>query len=212
MMPIRLKQNFKGFTLVELLVALMVTSIVLTAVATLAYALGVANDSSNDTAEKQARVRYATLRISELIRHSKLICGVHSEDLAIWRADENGDGQINIEELVYVEWNLGQIRLLEFSPPPGHENDIILVGDIKAGTVKNGLISSADESYTVFLSQCSNVQISTHGIPVPETRRVSVFFDLVENGAVHNYQISATLRGWAGHLLDGSGNIVSDDD
>jgi len=212
MIPIRLKQNFKGFTLVELLVALMVTSIVLTAVATLAYALGVANDTSDDTSQKQAQVRFATLRISELIRHSKLICGVHSEDLAIWRADENGDGQINIEELVYVEWNLGQIRLLEFSPPPGHENDIILVGDIKAGTVKNGLISSADESYTVFLSQCSNVQISTHGIPVPETRRISVFFDLVENGAVHNYQISATLRGWAGHLLDGSGNIVSDDD
>jgi hypothetical protein len=37
-------------------------------------------------------------------------------------------------------------------------------------------------------------------------------FELEENGVWHNYQISATLRGWAGHLLDGSGNIVSDDD
>jgi len=194
-MSMRPKHNFKGFTLVELLVALMVTSIVLTAVATLASAMGTANDAADDTSQKQAQVRYATLRISELIRYSKLICGVHSEDLAIWRADDIEDGQINIKELVYVEWNSGQIRLLEFSPPPGHENDIISIDDIEAGTIKNGLIASTDESYTVLVPQCSNVRIFTHdGISAPETRRVSIFFDLVEDGAVHNYQISATLR------------------
>jgi len=73
MIPKRPKHNFKGFTLVELLVALVVTSIILAAVATLAYALGTVNDSSNDTAVKQAQLRYATLRISDLIKYSKLV-------------------------------------------------------------------------------------------------------------------------------------------
>ncbi len=41
---------------------------------------------------------------------------------------------------------------------------------------------------------------------------VSISFDLEENGAVHNYQINASLRAWAGNLLDGSGEIVNTDD
>jgi len=92
-----------GFTLVELLVALVVTSIILAAVATLTYALGSANETSDDTSEKQAQVRYATLRISELIRYCKLICAAPGDDLAVWRADDNADGEINPQELVYLE-------------------------------------------------------------------------------------------------------------
>ncbi|MCH7559430.1 MAG: prepilin-type N-terminal cleavage/methylation domain-containing protein, partial [Planctomycetes bacterium] len=80
----------KGFTLVELLVALVVTGIVLAAVATLAFAMGTANDVADDSSQKQAQVRYATLRISELIRHCKLICGTPGSDVAVWRADDNG--------------------------------------------------------------------------------------------------------------------------
>ncbi len=107
MMSMRPKHNFKGFTLVELLVALMVTSIVLTTVATLAYAVGRANDSSNDTAVKQAQLRYATLRISELIRHSKLVCTATANHIELWLADVNepayidavptGDGYIRLQ-------------------------------------------------------------------------------------------------------------------
>ena len=100
--------NCKGFTLVELLVALVVTSIILAAVTTLAYALGTANDVTDNTSQTQAHVRYATLRISELIRHCKLICGMSGDDLAVWRADDNGNGQINPQELLYIEMGTGR--------------------------------------------------------------------------------------------------------
>ena len=53
--------------------AMVITSIILGAVATLAYAMGVANDAGNDTTYKQAQVRYATLRISELIRNCRFV-------------------------------------------------------------------------------------------------------------------------------------------
>ena len=67
------KYNYGGFTLVELLVAMMVTAIILSAVAALAFAMGSANDSSDDTSHKQAQLRHATINVSELIRHCKLV-------------------------------------------------------------------------------------------------------------------------------------------
>ena len=187
MMPIRLKQNFKGFTLVELLVALMVTSIIFTAVATLAYALSSANDATDDTSLKQAQLRYATLRLSELIRHCKLIYDTPDNDIVVWKADKNVDDIVDSNELVYIETGQGRdyIQLRE-----------------------------EDKNPVVLIPQCSNVEFGFDEPLVPPTLRkfVSISFDLVENGIDRQYQISAGLRSWAGHLLDGSGNIVSDDD
>lgn len=177
-----------GFTLVELLVALMVVSIIFTAVATLAYALGAVNDATNDMAEKQAQVRFATLRISELIRHCKLICAAPGNDVVIWKADDDGDNEIDPNELVYVE--------------AGENRDHIQLRGPNINPV-------------VLIPQCSNVQFRFDEPALPPMKRkfVSISFDLVENGVARQYQISAALRGWAGHLLNEAGNtIVSDDD
>ncbi len=195
----------KGFTLVELLVALVVTGIVLAAVATLAFAMGAANDVADDSSQKQAQVRYATLRISELIRHCKLICGTPGSDVAIWRADDNGNGQININELVYIErgtsWDY--LRLCEF---PSSDTSPVNLSDIETLST-----SGYSVTYVPLVRQCSNVQFSFYAAP-PNSRFMSISFDILENGIIRQYQISAALRGWAGNLLDGSGNIVSDDD
>ncbi len=180
-------RNEDGLTLVELLVALGVASIVLTAVATLAYAMGTANDASDDTSQKQARVRYTTLRISELIRYCKLIYDTPDNDIVVWKADNNGDDIVDANELVYIETGLSRdyIQLREASGSP-----------------------------VVLIPQCSNVQFRFDEplLPPPQRKSVSISFDLTENGIDRQYQINAALRGWAGHLLDGSGNIVSDDD
>jgi prepilin-type N-terminal cleavage/methylation domain-containing protein len=169
-----------GFTLVELLVALIVVSIIFTAVATLAYTLGAVNDAANDTAEKQAQVRYATLRISELIRHCKLICGAAGNYITIWKADIDSDNVIGSNEQVNVEAVDGKIQLSEPNTSP-----------------------------VVLITQCSNVQFGFDepALPVMKRKFVSISFDLVENGVTRQYQISAALRGWAGNLLDESGNI-----
>ena len=205
-MSIRAKHNHKGFTLVELLIALMVTSIVLTAVATLAYALGTVNDSSNDTAEKQAQLRYTTLRISELIRHCKLICGTPDDDLAVWRADDNNDGKIDPRELVYLEagTNRDYLQLLEF---PSAEDWSIPLSNIQNGTTKSSLLLLYEARVTVLLPECSNVEFVLDSVP-PWSKSVSVPFDLLEDGAARQYQINAALRGWAGYLLDAGGNII----
>jgi prepilin-type N-terminal cleavage/methylation domain-containing protein len=197
----------KGFTFVELLVALMVAGIIFAAVATLSYAVGKANDATNTGAEKQAQVRYASLRISELIRHCKLICDTaNSNDLAIWRADDNEDKQININELVYIERGSDRnyLRLCEF---PLSEASPVNLSDIKTLATSNYSVT-----YVPLIPQCGNVEFQFDALP-PRSRFVSISFDLVENGIAHHYQISTALRGWAGHLLNEAGDaIVSDDD
>jgi prepilin-type N-terminal cleavage/methylation domain-containing protein len=182
----RPRHKFEGFTLVELLVALIVASIIFAAVATLAYTLGAVNDATNDMAEKQAQVRYATLRISELIRHCKLICGATGNSITIWKADIDSDNVIDSNEQVDVEAVDGKLQLHEPGADP-----------------------------VVMVPQCNNVVFrSDEALPVMKRKYVSISFDLVENGVTHQYQISAALRGWAGNLLDESGAFSSygDDD
>jgi len=213
-------KNRNAFTLVELLVALMVTSIVFTAVATLAYALGGVNETSSDKAEKQAQLRYATLRISELIRHSKLVCGTAEGDLAIWRADDNDNGEINPSELVYLEPGASRdyLRLLDFPSAADWLGPLKLkLSDIRYGTTKSDLILLCDiflcdERRVVLVPECSNVQFL--GDLTPQSKFVSISFELVENDIVRQYQINAALRGWAGHLLDSAGDslVTGDDD
>ncbi|MHC4158264.1 MAG: prepilin-type N-terminal cleavage/methylation domain-containing protein [Planctomycetota bacterium] len=201
----------KGFTLVELLVALVVASIVFTAVATLAYALGVANESTGDTSRKQAQLRYATLGISELIRNCKLICRTGGSDIAIWQEDDNSNGQININELVYIDAGTSRdhIRLYRCNDSSNPE---VTLSEIDSVGTSWWLGYYDSESYAELITECSNVQFADDW-PAPQTEFVSISFDIVENDVVRQCQINAALRGRAGHLLNAAGDaIVSDDD
>ncbi|UCF43196.1 MAG: prepilin-type N-terminal cleavage/methylation domain-containing protein [Planctomycetota bacterium] len=201
----------KGLTLVELLMALAVTSVILTAVVTLAHALDTANDVSDDTSQKQAQVRYATLRISELIRHCKLICGAPGDDLCIWRADDNGDDKINPTELVYIESGTGRdfLQLLDFTWSASWNLTLFETQDINT---KDALVMACDERRMLVVPECSNVRFAFDEAP-PMSKLVSISFELYENGVTRQYQINASLRGWTGHLLNATADaIVSDDD
>lgn len=204
------KAYFKALTLVELLVALMVTSIILAAAATFAHAFGVANEVTGDISNKQSQIRYATLRISELIKHSKLICGAPGSSLAIWRADDNGNGQINPAELVYLERGASgnYIRLMEF---PTTSSLAVTLSGIRTGLAKVTLLFFFDERYTYLVPECSDVQFQLDAV-TPASRFVNISFDLVENGVTRQFQLSSTVRGWAGNLLDDEGDDITGDD
>ena len=174
MIPTRLKHNRKGFTLVELLVALIVTSIVLAAVAALAFAMGTADDSSNDTAVKQAQLRYATLRISEVIKYSKLVHSASESEIVLWRADDDpNDGMVNDTEKVYINAVPTGDGYLELQLREGSSEPVIAV------------------------PQCRNVEFVLEPA-LPGTKFVSVLFELKENDVWRKYQISATVRCKAG--------------
>lgn len=202
-----------GLTLIELLVAMVITSIVMTAVATLAFAVSSANKATDDTSRKQAEIRFATLKISELIRHSKLICYITNEDMLVWRADDTpgGDNGINVGELVYIETGGNTIRLLDFTDVPvGFQTFPFTLAQLSG--LKAWFISECTERYTVLVPECSNVQFGFLPALPPRSRFVTVSFDIAENGVEHPYQISAALLGWAGNLISDSNDIVTGDD
>jgi len=191
----------KGLTLVELVVAMIVTSIVVTAVVTLAYALDTVNDFTDETSKKQAQIRFA--------------CYASADEVVLWRADDKyKDGKINIGELVYIEAGAVQdhLRLCEFDPS---NSTAINPGSIGSLATNWWLAYSGSVNYTMLIPECSNVKFGFDvfpALPALDSRLVSISYDIVENGIKRQCQINATLSGWAGNLLDGSGNIVSDDD
>ncbi len=193
------ENNYRAFTLAELLVVLMITSVLLTTMVTLAFALGVVNSSSGDTAQKQAQLRCATLRISELIKLCKLVPAASSSEVAVWRSDYNDDGKINPCELIYITAGTGNnyIKFLEFSPYSFAQhwfaNHSFTISEIKSGWAKLELHLRCKKVYTAIIPQCSNVRFLLDK-PPSQTRFISILFVLEENGVPHSYQINAALR------------------
>jgi prepilin-type N-terminal cleavage/methylation domain-containing protein len=202
-----------GLTLVELMVAMIVSSIVVTAVATLAFAMDSANRATDDTSQKQAQIRFATMRLSELIRHSKLICYVNSQELVVWCSDNTagGEDQINAGELAYIEIDNNRIRLMDFSSVPASlETTPLTLAQLEG--LKGSLMSDCTERYAVLVPECSNIEFGFLPELPPRSRFVTISFDVMENSVVRHYQTNATLRSWAGNLLDDANDVVSDDD
>ena len=223
MMNMRRAVYKKGFTLVELMVALIVTGIIMSAIATLTFAFSSAYDASDNTDRKQAQVRYASLRISELIRHCKLICARNGGDLVIWRNDNvsGGENKIDPGEIVYIELDNNRIRILDFPSCPSWLVNAFrqplfqasLLGWLQDSWIKTTLMAYCDEEYVVVVPECSNVQFLFDDSP-PQSQFVNISFELTENGVVRQYHIDSALRCWAGHLLneDADGLVEIDDD
>ena len=198
-------KNRAGFTTVELLVALMVCAIVLTSVASLAYALGSASRSTDEISEHQMALRCATVRISELVKHSVMAFATPDSEIALWTGDDNNDGLINGSELVYVLTTGQTLKLLDF---PG-QNLFVTIDDIETGAGKTTLVNNTAERYMTILPECSNVQFT-----LTDGTFVNILFDLTENGIANTYQICARLRCSADHLLNpatGEPDGVDDD-
>jgi prepilin-type N-terminal cleavage/methylation domain-containing protein len=212
------KFHNNGFTLVELLTAMMVCAITLTAVAALAFAMGSADDSSDDTSQRQAHLRHATINVSELIRHCRLVVlAIPTQgQVAVWRADDDKNNRINLEEVVYIDRGPGGdcLQLVEFT---SMNNPVVSLTQIRPLQDHWWLSMDAVESFTVLIPACNNVQFFFDSPTMPpdqtQIKSLSISFNIFENGVNHNYQINASLRNWAGNLLNEAGDaIVSDDD
>ena len=201
-----------GFTLIELLLALVITGIITSAVATLAYAMNSAGVATDDTSRKQAQVRFATMRISDLVRQCKLVCYASTVEIAVWASDD-GDGKINIGELTYIEAGTARDHLQLYTFTGTAAISLSSIGALATNWWSTYGSRNPPTSLIPQKSQCSNVTfyLDAPGSP-PNSKIVSITFDLLENRVTSKYQINAALRARAGNLLDASGNIVSDDD
>jgi len=203
----------KAFTLVELMVGMMVTSVILSAVATLAFALSRASTVGSDYASTQAQIRRATVYVSDLISRCNLICAAPDSDLAIWRSDDNGDGKINLNELVYLErgTDCRYLRLCTFASAA---NPQIALPDLASSTTKSQFLSVYGGSYTPLIPECNDAQFLFLGAAPPATRVLGITFGFMENGVSRPYDIVVAARCRAAHLLNAAGSelVATDDD
>jgi prepilin-type N-terminal cleavage/methylation domain-containing protein len=205
----------KAFTLVELLVALMVTSIVLAAVATLAFAVGSANKSGQDTDRQQAQLRFATIQIKDLLQYSRLILSLDSTGLYCWRSDDDGDCQIDIEEVVRVEIDTAasNLQIVTFSPPTWPIIVPLDIASFKNGSAGQALKDNCNQKYVTLIGNCTNARFLKYDYEdVPNVKFISIVFDINADGRIETYQINAALRCWAGYQLDENENLNSSDD
>lgn len=223
-------RHTRAFTLAELMVGLMVTSIILSAVATLAFALSSATRASDDVVYTQTQVRAITPRILDLVRYSRMICARFDNTLVIWRADGNGNDRIDVNEVVYLEYDGSEriLKLWEFVLDSEDNTDVLtalgfpaesgVLAELAKAQTKTTLIegySAANPPRVreiAILRECSEVSFVLAPDP-PRTRAVTVSFTLDENGIERYYEIDAMRRTSAEHLLRGDPpELVADDD
>lgn len=175
MLLLRGKKN-TGFTLVELTIALMVTAIILSAVGTLANATACADDITKEMGRQQARLRYISMRLTDLIKRANKVT-IAADGFELWhRYDANDDGILDEDEgertQVTYDSDTGEITIID----PDNSDDL--------------------EDPKTFL-QCSYVDFEyiydTTGTAV---RFIIIRFDMEENGVTQTYTINARLRAW----------------
>lgn len=205
-------RDSKAFTLVELMVTMVVTAVILSAVATLAYALSSATRDGDDAARAQARLRQAAVRILDGVQNARMILTATPTELAIWRQDTNGDGRINVNELTYLECTADHedLGLTQFSSATDPE---VIFSSGSLSSTRAELFAAHQGQRLSLLPDATNVQL-TCDVPAPLTQRVTVSFQLTENGTARTYETEATLRARAGHLLNATqdGLVTEDDD
>lgn len=204
-------RNNKAFTLVELMVTLVVTGILLSAVATLAFAMSSGTRAGADAAQSQARIRLGTLRVLDLVQNCRMVLTASPLELAIWRNDDNADGRINANELVFLQCTSmhKSLSLTQFSSVSNPE---ITFSSGSLSPSKIALILWHHGKEVALLPEGTDVQFTCDVAP-PLTQQVTISFELAQDGISHEYEISATLRAWAGHLLnDAQDGLVTEDD
>ena len=177
----------KGFTLCELIIALSVTAVILSATVTLAYALSSATRSSDQLMRSDTVLRSATLRISEMIKHSNLAIATVRGGVALW-TDENTDGIIDSDEINYIEPSDdgSSLEMLKY-PLVEHNMSINRVQTIPSRML-----------YASLIPDCSNI---TFTINAPSL--VTISFDMSLDGTSRNHQITAAVRCSDNGLLGG---------
>jgi prepilin-type N-terminal cleavage/methylation domain-containing protein len=203
----------RAFTLVELMVGLMVTSLLLSAVATLAFAMSHASTAGGDSALRQAQLRNATVRLSELIGNCKMICAAPGTDLAVWSGDTNNNGLVNVNELIYIERG-ADCKYLRLRRLYSGSNPSRTIAQLALTTTKTQLLNLCASSTISLIPDCNDAQFAFPDVTPPRTGLLAVSFSLLEDGAYQRHEIVTGLRCRAKYLLSVADEIITtgDDD
>ncbi len=96
-----------AFTLAELLMAMTIAVMIGMSVVMVTAALSNAQAGTDSMIEAISSGRYAMMSIDADVRKAGLITAVGSGEMVVWTGDENADEQINIAEVVLIQYDAG---------------------------------------------------------------------------------------------------------
>jgi hypothetical protein len=88
-----------------MVLAMAILALIGLAIAGVAFALTGAYSNSQDYYQCLQTSRITSMRIQADLRKAKLIASASSDSLVLWDGDVNGDGNINLSEIVILDWN-----------------------------------------------------------------------------------------------------------
>lgn len=102
------ERRHRAFTLVELMIAMTIIAVIGLTVVTVASALSGAQARTEAAGDAVHSARSGMMRIAAVLRSAKLLVGAEDGRLLCWMGDANGDGSINVDELVLIQHVPGQ--------------------------------------------------------------------------------------------------------
>lgn len=125
-----------GLTLIELMVSLIITSLIAVAVASVIHAGAYGTSSRREVRRLVVQTQELRMRLSDTVRLAQavLACGQGAggeKYIVLWTGDSNRDGdeQVNLSELQFVEWTPAAQRLTSYrvsakpDPDPSYPPD-----------------------------------------------------------------------------------------
>jgi len=92
-------------TIIELLLAMVITGMVSATVAGVAFSVANACGSGEGYGDALQGGRNLLLRVGALGRQAKLVTACSPQAVVFWTGDDNGDNEINRDELVMLYWD-----------------------------------------------------------------------------------------------------------
>jgi len=205
----------RAFTLNELVLATAVTALTATASATMMFAVGNAALKTEGTRESKMQGQFVIDRIARHIRSARAVGGVEPTGFALWVEDKNDDDKANTDEIVVIEYETDNQRIVYIEPADNMPADLAS-NEITGATlsditlVKNALVGP-NRKTTVMANNATD--FGAYGYPGnTETRLVHVKATLTAlDGNTNTFQVAASPRASGDYLFVDEANEPSAD-
>jgi hypothetical protein len=91
-------------TLVELMLALSITALIGVCISGTIMAVADAQAATDNKNDSLQAARSSLFNLERMIRDARLVSAGSATTLSLWMGDTNGDGQINVDETIYLTY------------------------------------------------------------------------------------------------------------
>lgn len=109
-----MKRNGYAFTMVELMIAISITVVIALSAAGASVALSNAYATSESSFDHLQTARSVMMKLQSELNRAKLVTTATNRSIIYWADDTNGNGKINLSELVFLMYHATNRQIIRF--------------------------------------------------------------------------------------------------